>query len=257
MSRRLIAALLALGIWTAGCNVVGPLPAPPFMRPLPAALDVLECDLARSTMGGAGEVLSNSGWPTPDQAVADLVDDGWVMPRTGYQLEAADAHQALYVFRNGPAVKLALLVSDDEDVRNGGWAVIELRACQTAEFGPQADLGPDVELWADPDGHVLQARRGPSHCDWQDALILHWRRYGADDSFRSMREYVRDPTGVFQDHWAVPYDSDTALPADATDTRYQHAGARLWMAADRQSVYVVNGRRVERWPLVPGGIGCA
>ena len=71
------------------------------------------------------------------------------------------------------------------------------------------------------------------------------------------RLYVRDPKGRFRDQWTVPYLRSTTLPSDARYTGYRRDGKALWLAADERAMYAKDGDRVERWPRIPTGTGCA
>ncbi|MDO0924552.1 hypothetical protein QQY24_03635 [Streptomyces sp. TG1A-8] len=51
------------------------------------------------------------------------------------------------------------------------------------------------------------------------------------------------------------YDGDTRMPAGARDTGYHYRHWRLWLTADRASVYVRTPDGVEERPRVREGAG--
>ena len=162
----------------------------------------------------------------------------------------------LYGYANKGEVKVAVRVraaGRDDD----GWIPERLIACRLAEFGPKADMGRGVWLWANRWGRTVQERVGPGHCDWQSARFLYWAPPGTPDTLRATSLYVRDPRGVFRDRWTMPFLRSTSLPADARYTGFRRDGRALWLAADGRAMYVKDGDRVERWPRIPTGTGCA
>jgi hypothetical protein len=132
-----------------------------------------------------------------------------------------------------------------------------LMACRPVEFGSKADMGPGVRLWANRWDRTVQERVGAGHCDWHSARFLYWQAPETSGRLPATKLYVRDPKGLFRGQWAVPFLGRTTLPPDADDTGYRRDGAALWLAADEQSMFVKDGGRVERWPRVSTGIGCA
>lgn len=105
----------------------------------------------------------------------------------------------------------------------------------------------------------IQVFAGPSHCDWQEALILNvaWPLDG-DPPEDAYRGFVRDPNGVMADYTAEPFDSDADLPDDAEATGYENdAGVELWLADDDATAYLVDGDAVEAWPVLDEGTVCA
>lgn len=98
---------------------------------------------------------------------------------------------------------------------------------------------------------------GPGNCDWQSARFLYWAPPGTPDTLRATSLYVRDPRGVFRDRWTMPFLRSTSLPPDARYTGFRRDGKALWLAADERAMYVKDGDRVERWPRIPTGTGCA
>lgn len=70
------------------------------------------------------------------------------------------------------------------------------------------------------------------------------------------RQYVGDPQGALADFgFVVPFDDDTDLPSDATDT-YHHEGRELWISGDGAVAFIVDGDGVEAWPTAPDPVGC-
>ena len=89
--------------------------------------------------------------------------------------------------------------------------------------------------------------QGSDHCGWESVTFL-----SVDGS-----SYVADPNGVLGDvDFAVPFDGDTELPADAIDTGYHRGSRQLWLSSDRAVAFVVDGDRVQAWPSPPDVFGC-
>lgn len=213
----------------------------------------LQCD--RRTVGASvrDEWGYLSGFTSPVQALDDVLAEGFVVPRSDYDVLARDDAAVLYGFRNGREVKVAVRVTATDA---GGWAPEWLAHCDLSEFGRKADMGPGVWLWANRNGRTIQERRGPAHCRLQSTRTLWWPAPSGKQ--RRAALYVRDPEGQFRDQWQAPYLRSTTLPASARDTSYRRHGATIWMAADRSSIYIKEGKRVERWPRIPrSAIACA
>jgi hypothetical protein len=220
---------------------------------VPTPRQVLECDAKRGVRSLPDAWDQRGRFGTPDAALEDALDDGFLIPVRGYERLAQDADSVLYGFRNGDEVKVAIRVTTTE---SGEWFPEWLADCQLAEFGRKADMGPGVWLWANRDGRTIGERRGLARCRQQAVRTLWWTT--APGKRRDERLYVRDPEGQFRDRWRAPYLRFTRLPSDARDTGYRRDGATIWMAPDRDSIYIRDGRNVQRWPRIPrNALTCA
>ncbi|MDP9442883.1 MAG: hypothetical protein M3P83_00445 [Actinomycetota bacterium] len=125
--------------------------------------------------------------------------------------------------------------------------------CDPAEFAPTADGDLDVQVWTDQNGErvptsIVRSRPGPEHCGWQRATFL---TLGRD------RTFIRDPGGLIdEDSLRGTFRADAALPDDAVDTGYRHAGRQLWVAADDSAAFLVASDRTERWPATSRPVLC-
>jgi hypothetical protein len=218
---------------------------------VPTPRQALSCDARGKVHSVRDEWGYLSGFDTPTEALQEVLGEGFVVPRSGYQELARDDDAVLFGFRNRKDVKVAVRVIA---TGSGGWIPEWLADCDLSEFGRGADMGPGVWLWANRDGRTIEERRGPAHCRQQSTRTLWFDGPGV----RGRALYVRDPEGHFRDGWRAPYLRSTTLPANARNTGYRRDGASIWMAADRDSVYIKQGGTVQRWPRIPANaIACA
>ncbi|CAN5816487.1 hypothetical protein BH23CHL8_BH23CHL8_03140 [soil metagenome] len=223
---------------------------------VPTPVQALECDFKGRPHSVHDEWGYLGGYESPDEALRTVVREGFVIPVRGYHVLAADESTFLYGYRNRGEVKVAIRVTSPAG-DGERWIPEWLADCRLSEYGRKADMGRGVWLWANSRDRTVQERRGPAHCDWQSIRFLYWSRPDAPRTVRATSLYLRDPEGRFRGDWEVPFLRSTTLPSDARNTGYRRDGAALWMAADARAMYVKDGARVERWPRVPSGIGCA
>ena len=105
-----------------------------------------------------------------------------------------------------------------------------------------------VQVWADTDGRRVNTTQVVStgdSCGSRRTTVLDVGE----------RTFVGHPPAAVLGQVEGPrFDRDVALPGDARDTGYRREGRALWLTAD--AAYVVDGDRTERWPSLPGGLGC-
>lgn len=225
-----------------------------------AAADLLECDGPLSEMGGlANDFGVDAGGATPDQAFqAWIVASPFPIPRSGYRPLESVGDRSTYVYLAEGDIKVVVVISP-RFARDFGfeYAIDEMRTCDPSEYGAAVDLGPGRRAWVHQvTGELLTDIEGSSHCEWQSARLLHV----SDEEGRLVKQYVRDPEGVFDD---VPsllddYAEGVSLPSDAVDSGYRtEDGLELWFTASDTAAYVVTPDGVERWPRADPPIGCA
>jgi hypothetical protein len=210
-------------------------------------LSALQCDGEPSALGGGAPLGAESGGDSPDEALAALLEDDFVIPRQGYDKLEEDEDEVLYTYVSNERVKVAAVVTNIPSADfPDGWHTDELRACEATEYGAEADLGPGYEPWVHPDGRVLWAIDDSAHC-WDSATLLRIAK----------RLYVRDPKGVVgADNLVKPFDDDATLPDDAVDTTYRKGNRELWAVPDRSAVYNVGPNKTELWPRATDDLGC-
>lgn len=108
---------------------------------------------------------------------------------------------------------------------------------------------------------VLTQFQGAGHCGWESASTISTAAtlgHRANRS-RERRYYVRDPLNVYRDEaTSRAFDADAELPSGARDTGFRRRGVALWMKpGDPAWIYLVDKRRVDRWPLDPEPSFCA
>ncbi len=222
-----------------------------------AAADFVECRYGISQGGWSMDF----GWPggasDPDSALLDFVDGGlFALPAEGYMAAGRDEGRRLYTYSVSGQAKVAVIVADGADVqleRDGGWGVETFASCDPAEYDPSADDQIPMDIWQDSNGDrvptsIVTSSQGPEHCDWESVTFLWY-----DD-----RQFISDPRGALADvGLVVPFDADTDLPSDATDTGYRQDDRRLWLSADGNVAYIVDGDVVQAWPTATELVGCA
>ncbi|MBA2571073.1 MAG: hypothetical protein H0V04_07840 [Chloroflexi bacterium] len=209
----------------------------------------LECTGRPSTVGTGHDERGLDGiGDTPGEALEATLKEGWTIPLKGYERATATSGEVLFVYRAAGKVKVAIIAAFDEPDAQDRWAVVEIWACESEEFGPAAEMGEGRTIWVNDAGRILIASRGPSHCDMETATLIRYPFEGD--------QYVRDPRGIFEDAVVGTYDGDATLPDDAERTGYRQGEDVLWVAADGDALYVVRPDRVERWPRATGPIGC-
>lgn len=231
--------------------------ATPAPTPTPAPSDpglargrsFLECAGRPSTVGTGHDERGLDGiGDTPGEALEATLKEGWFIPLGGYEREAATSSEVLFVYRAAGKVRVAIIVAFDLPDAEGRWAVAEIWACESEEFGAGAEMGEGRTIWVNEVGLILIAQRGPSHCDWESATFLGYPARGD--------QFVRDPQGLFDQGLVGRYDGNATLPDDADRTGYRQGEDVLWEAANGDALYVVRPDRVERWPRATGPIGC-
>lgn len=214
-------------------------------------LDLLDCDGPPSAMGGIGPFGVVTLGDTPAAALASWLEDPvFVVPVNNWAPYGATGDRTVFVYRGADRIKVAAVFSAERtEVGEGIFTLVELRACEESEFGPDAVFANDDRVWANEAGAILREQAGPAHCDWQDARFLFITE-GAQS-----RQYIGDPLGVMPaGTLEEPYDGDATLPADATASGYRNGDLELWFVPDGRAVFVVGSDRVELWPS--SDVGC-
>ena len=244
---------LAVAILTAACAGGGPSAsgeqaASP--SPVGAVIELLDCDGPPSAMGGVGPFGVVTLGDTPAAALANWLEAPvFVVPVNNWAPYGTAGGRAVFVYRSADRIKVAAVFSAERtEVGEGIFTLIELRACEEGEFGPDAIFANDDRVWANDAGAILREQAGPAHCGWQDARFLFINE-GAQG-----RQYVGDPVGVMPaGTLEEPYDGDATLPEDATASGYRNGDLELWFVPDGRAVFVVGSDRVELWPRSDAG----
>ena len=258
MDQRRAAILVSAALLLAGCAAAGFSPSPtPTMEETPpprSALELLDCDGEPSGMGGFADDFGPDGFgSTPDEAFfAWMTSNPFTVPRSGYERIGAVSDGAVYAYDVGGEVKVVVVVSSRfGELVDAEYTIEELRTCDPAEFGAEADFGPG-RVWANAEGLILTDIVAPAHCGWETARMLH---VPDGDSFR---QYIRDPLGVMgQAGLLESYNGDVDLPTDALDSGYRSGGLELWFTPADIAAYIVGPDIVERWPRADPPAGCA
>lgn len=145
-------------------------------------------------------------------------------------------------------------------IRCVAWLVLPVLAL-TGCTSPAAEVeyvdypGP---VWRNGDrlavsAEALNVIRGPQHCGWESAAILHvgWPLGRESEDNSQSRQYVRDPQGALpRDVVSTPPDLAAVLPEDAEASGFVTDGLELWISPSEvdEAVYLVTEGGAERWP---------
>lgn len=109
---------------------------------------------------------------------------------------------------------------------------------------------------------VINTVRGPDHCGWESAVIMHLGVPLGQEAydFANSRQYVRDPKQVLPSEGtqgpfvAAVHD----LPDDARFSGFRNGEIELWVAPStfEEVVYVGRNGRFEAWPREAEGVAC-
>jgi hypothetical protein len=108
---------------------------------------------------------------------------------------------------------------------------------------------------------VIADYDGPSHCGFESSrrIVLGDRPGSRYTGFMDTLAYVRDPEDVLGDReTAAALDLDAWLPPGAAATDLRLERTQLWIASTTrpESIFLVTGAHVERWPLDPVPTAC-
>lgn len=116
-------------------------------------------------------------------------------------------------------------------------------------------------MWNSTDQTVISVRDYLGVCDWGAALFpeMGWPVGTAVSSLEAGKLFVRDPEGTFAGMTGDRFDARADLPADAVNTGFHRGVWELWVSPSHgdTAVFLVNGDRVERWPLLPTAPACS
>lgn len=253
---RVVAGLLAALVGLGACAAGSPSPSgEPSTGPsaIPAALDLLDCDAPLSEMGGIGPFGIVALGSTPAAALASWLEDpAFVVPVNDWEVFAVAGDVAVFVYRAGERIKVVAVFSTaTTEPGEGIFSLAELRACDEAEFGPDAVFATGDRVWTNAVGQILRDAPGPAHCGWQNARLMHIGEGAA------LRQYIGDPVGIMPpDSLLEPYDGAATLPDDASASGYRNGDLELWFVPDERAIFVVGSDRVELWPRSNPPIGC-
>ncbi|GIH10523.1 hypothetical protein Rhe02_85900 [Rhizocola hellebori] len=114
------------------------------------------------------------------------------------------------------------------------------------------------------DGHAVDGRElntiaGPSHCAWENVVMMHlgWPLGTVSQTSAEARQFIRDPGGILEQGFREKLALHTTLPFDALATGYRSGELQLWLAPSApESVFLRVGDDVEQWPRAKNMIAC-
>jgi hypothetical protein len=163
----------------------------------------------------------------------------------------------------GPALEPAgRFCTEDHTEREPGFAA-------TADGNPALDSEFRFEpypgnTWYGPDGRVaaespvINVIRGPEHCGWDSAALLHvgWPLGHADAT--ESRQFVRDTQHVLpQDSLMSEFDDNAELFGLSRYTGFRTDFMELWLfPEDDSGIFLMFADHVEWWPRAEEPIAC-
>lgn len=136
------------------------------------------------------------------------------------------------------------------------WYVESSARCDVVEYPDGLAESRGAEVWTDATGRrissqvVSSSTSDDASCLRAGTRILELGQ-GDDD-----RRYLAHGE-AYPDVVDEPYREDVPLPSDAVDSGYRHGDERLWVSADSRRAYVGTTDRVDVWPRLADGFGCA
>ncbi len=222
-----------------------------------AAAKFIDCEYGVWQGGWTSDFGPLGSGASPDGALDDMIEgEALGIPDEGLRAVGRDQDRVLYTYEVAGSPKLSVVIADSKNVAldtEDRWAIKTFASCDPAEFDPSTDDQFPMNVWQDADENrvatsVIRSARGPEHCGWESATFLTL------DGVR----YISDPEGVLRTSGpGSPFDGDTELPSDATDTGYQREGRRLWLSDDRSTAFIVRSNVVEAWPTSTEQFDCA
>ena len=226
-----------------------------------AAGDVVDCDTFGAGSAFRGEVYREGATAgSPDEALDHAYSEGLLLslPKD-LAVSVVQDDRVLYVAEVEGEPKVAVVVHDgagSEGAGGDGWHLESWAACDVVELPSDFVHQLGYEVWTDDQGTPVPTRElevfhGAEHCGWQDMVFLNLGRWDEGAPL-----FVRQPDAELLTYFDEPYLADTALPPDARATGYRRGDDRLWVAADKSSVFVgATPDEVERWPRAQGQLG--
>lgn len=203
---------------------------------------------------------------SPEAALAEARDEGqW----SGLDDDAMhevrrEADRVLYTYVAGSRVLQAVVVHRGRVLPERGagadgvaWYVESSARCDVVEYPDGLAESRGVEVWTDADGRRVTSQTVSSTTsDGRDCLERGDRTLRLSEGDDDDRAYLADSRN-HPDAVDEPSRTDAALPADAVDTGWTHGAEHLWVSADRRRAYVGTPERVDVWPRLVDGFGCA
>ena len=123
-----------------------------------------------------------------------------------------------------------------------------------------AGSSPWDESWRDAEGSVFQDQivGDSGYAECVDA-VLALRRLAARDTLQDsgFRSYVRPGPGWDTEERRLAGKRRATLPTSTRNTGYHLGDLQLWLGKDaRETAYLVEGSKVERWPRLVEPVGC-
>jgi hypothetical protein len=126
------------------------------------------------------------------------------------------------------------------------------------EVSASPPVSPWDESWRDAEGSVVQDHIvGAGYAECVDAVLLSvgWPLGTPFKTVDSARTYVRDPDGTLKSVGSL--ERHATLPTSTRNTGYHLGDLQLWLGKDaRETAYLVEGSKVERWPRLVEPVGC-
>jgi hypothetical protein len=228
-----------------------------------AAGRVVTCDQPVLGWSATNPFSGGEVGETPEAGLQAWRDDSW-WPGLDGDMRAVrtEPDRVLFTYAAGGRVLQAAVVHrGPADPGTGAgadgiaWWVESSARCDVVEYPGGLAESRGADVWTDAAGRRISSQVVTSSTSHDDCLTEGTRilalRPGDDD-----RRYLAHGE-AYPDAVDEPFRTDVPLPADAVDSGYRHGDERLWVSADSRRAYVGGPDRVDVWPRLDDGFGCA
>ena len=111
-------------------------------------------------------------------------------------------------------------------------------------------------MWTDADGRRISSQVIGSSTSDEGSCLEAGTRILELGSGEGSRRYLAHGE-AYPEVVDEPYREGVPLPSDAVDSGYRHGDERLWVSTDSRRAYVGGPDRVDVWPRLADGFGCA
>lgn len=209
---------------------------------------------------GGGEVGE-----TAESGLAEGRDDGLWSGEDDDDMRAVrtEPDRVLFTYVAGGRVLQAVVMRHGrvEPGRGAGadgiaWYVESSARCDVVEYPDGLAESRGAEVWTDATGRRISSQVISSSTSDGDCLAEGTRTLVLSEGDDDVRSYLAHGE-EYPDVVDEPYREGVPLPSDAVDSGYRHGDERLWLSADARRAYVGTTDRVDVWPRLSNGFGCA
>ena len=229
-----------------------------------AAGSVVTCD--QPVLGESSTTPFTGGevGETPETGLQAWRDDSnWPGFDGEMQTVRTEPDRILFAYAAGDRVLQAAVVHRGPVAEGTGagadgiaWYVESSARCDVVEYPDGLAESRGAEVWTDATGRRISSQVVSSSTSDGDCLTEGTRTLVLSEGDDDVRSYLAHGE-EYPDVVDEPYREGVPLPSDAVDSGYRHGDERLWLSADARRAYVGTTDRVDVWPRLSDGFGCA